>query len=267
MSAAGGVPIGLWMHGKRVLLVATLIVAAVVPSRAQMPRDLPALPRAPEIRAQLTPRELTTLSSEISARIDRITTRVGERFEKGTVLVDFDCAIPRAQQAHAQAVLDQSEKTLAVNNRLFRLKSIGQLEVEVAQAEVAKAKADLAVASATVSKCTIVAPFAGVTVDQKAHEFQYAAPGQPLLDILSDRDLDVELIAPSHWLTSLKPGTAFKLKIEETGKIYSAQVVRLGGRVDPVSQSIKVIGKITEEAPELIPGMSGPVDFGLPASD
>ena len=77
----------------------------------------------------------------------------------------------------------------------------------------------------------------------------------------------MELIAPSHWLTWLKPETRFKVKIEETGKVYAAKVVRLGGRVDPVSQSIKVIGRITENAPELIPGMSGPVDFERPPSD
>lgn len=77
----------------------------------------------------------------------------------------------------------------------------------------------------------------------------------------------MELIAPSHWLTWLKPETRFKVKIEETGKVYAAKVVRLGGRVDPVSQSIKVIGRITENAPELIPGMSGPVDFERPSSD
>jgi hypothetical protein len=32
---------------------------------------------------------------------------------------------------------------------------------------------------------------------------------------------------------------------------------RRGGRVDPVSQSIKVIGEITGDAPELMAGMSG----------
>jgi membrane fusion protein, multidrug efflux system len=34
-------------------------------------------------------------------------------------------------------------------------------------------------------------------------------------------------------------------------------VMRLSGRVDPVSQTIKVIGEITQTAPELMAGMSG----------
>ena len=228
------------------------------------PQDTP-LPgltaSGPEIRAQLTPREFTTLSSEIAARIDRINTRVGEHFKKGDALVQFDCAIPHAQRDRAEAVAQQGEKTVAINRRLLQLKSVGQLELEISQAELAKANADLAVAKATMSKCTIPAPFSGVTVEQKAREFQYAAPGQALLDVLDDRGLEVELIAPSRWLSWLKIGDPFSVRIEETEKAYPAKVTRLGGRVDPVSQSIRVIGEIAGEAPELMAGMSGRVSF------
>ena len=51
------------------------------------------------------------------------------------------------------------------------------------------------------------------------------------------------------------------MRIEETEKSYPAKVTRLGGRVDPVSQSIRVIGEITGKAPELMAGMSGRVNF------
>lgn len=215
----------------------------------------------PEIRAQLTPREFTTLSSEIAARIDRINTRVGQHFKIGDPLVLFDCAIPNAQRDRAEAIAQQSEKTVAINRRLLQLKSVGQLELEVAQAELSKANADLAVAKATVAKCTIVAPFSGVTVEQKGREFQYATPGQALLDVLDDSSLEVELIAPSRWLSWLKIGDPFTVRIEETEKTYPAKVTRLGGRVDPVSQSIRVIGEISGEAPDLMAGMSGRVIF------
>lgn len=232
----------------------TAFIAAGAHGQASEPAEIAG---APEIRAQLTARQFTTLSSESAARIDRIAARIGERFNKGDVLVEFDCAIQRAQLARARAVVVQAEKTYAINTRLAQLKSIGQLELEISGAEVQKAKADLAAANAVVSKCTIAAPFSGVTVDQKAREFQYATPGQPLLEILDDHALDIELIAPSRWLDWLKPGNLFELRIEETGKSYPARVDRLAGRVDPVSQSIKVIGQITGHADGLMAGMSG----------
>lgn len=244
----------------RLAALALLLGVSATAARAQtLPGgpDAAALDSGQEIRAQLTPRHYTTLSSEMAARIDRMATRVGERFKKGDVLVAFDCAVQKAQLAHAQAVLTQAEKTFVINQRLMQLKSTGQLELDIAAAEVEKAKADRSAADAAVAKCTITAPFDGIAVDQKAREFQYTNAGQPLLDILDDHGLEVELIAPSRWLAWLKPGMAFKVEIHETEKSYSAQVARLSGRVDPVSQTIKVIGEITQAAPELMAGMSG----------
>jgi len=256
---------GLAYQLTRVRLAATLATIAVLVwsgfALAQEPEPSePATPQngaAPEIRAQLTPREFTTLSSEMAGRIDSIATKVGEHFKKGDVLVVFDCALQRAQEAHASAVQMQAEKTYSIDERLVALKSMGKLELDVAAAEVAKAKADVAASQSLTSKCSIAAPFSGVTADQKARAFQYTTPGQPLLDIIGDGGLDVELIAPSRWLAWMKSGYKFQVHIDETGKDYPAQVTRFGGRVDPVSQSIKVIGEITVEAPALMAGMSG----------
>jgi RND family efflux transporter MFP subunit len=228
------------------------------------PDPLQSLAAGGEIRAQLTARNYTTLSSETSARIDRITSRVGEHFRKGDPLIIFDCGTQRAQVAKAKAVLTQADKTAAINQRLANLKSIGQLELDVSRAEVEKAKADLDIADAAASKCEIAAPFSGVTVDLKAQQFQYATPGQPLLEILDDRSLEIELIAPSRDLPWLKPGYAFQVHIEETDKTYPAVTTRVGGRVDPVSQTVKVFGEIKGDAPELMAGMSGRANIPPP---
>ncbi|WP_158811293.1 efflux RND transporter periplasmic adaptor subunit [Beijerinckia sp. L45] len=243
------------------LLGASLSGAA----RAQNPSEqMPPLRSASEIPAQLTARTYTTLSSETSARLDRIGTRVGEHFNKGDLLIVFDCKTQRAQVARAKAVSTQAEKTAAINQRLANLKSIGELELDVSRAEVEKARADLAIANAAASKCEIAAPFDGVTVEQKAQAFQYATPGQPLLEILDKRSLEVELIAPSRWLAWLKPGYGFAVHIEETDKTYHAEITRISGRVDPVSQTIKVFGEIHDNAAELMAGMSGRANISPP---
>jgi membrane fusion protein, multidrug efflux system len=251
-----------WLQG----LVVGLATALCASAAAQQSK--PAISSAnggvAEIRVQLSPLYSTTLSSEMAGRIDVIATRVGARFHRGDVLVRFDCAVPLAQVARAQAIVVQSEKSLEINRRLVALKSIGQLELDVSAAEVLKAKADLAAAQAVESKCSIAAPFTGVTVEQKAREFQYATPGQPLLDVIDDHTFEVNLIAPSDWLSWLKPGYPFQVKIDEANKTYSARVTRLGGRIDPVSQSIKVIGEIVGDAPDLMAGMSGSASIKPP---
>jgi membrane fusion protein, multidrug efflux system len=130
----------------------------------------------PELRAQLMLHQFTTLSSEMAGQIEAIHTRLGERFKKGEMLVAFECAVQRAQNARAHAELTKAVKTLEINQRLPQLKSVGLLELDVARADVNKAKADLAVADVAVSRCRIEAPFSGITVEQKARAFQYATP-------------------------------------------------------------------------------------------
>ena len=244
----------------RVLLagLATALCASAAFAQKPQPAGSPAAAAgATEVRAQLVSLHSATLSSEMAGRIDGIATRIGDRFKKGDVLISFDCAVPRTQLARAQAVLTQVERTYEIDRRTITQKPTGQLELDIAAADVLKAKADLAAAEAVTSKCSVTAPFAGVTVDRKAHEFEYATLGQPLLDVLDDHALEVELTAPSRALGWLKPGASFQLRIDDTGKTYPGRVTRLGGRVDPASQSVKVIGEIIGDAPELMAGMSG----------
>ena len=115
--------------------------------------------RVPDIRAQLSPRDYTTLAAEIGAKVERLTAREGERFTKGQVLIAFDCSVNRAQLDEARATQSAADKTVAVNKRLLELQTVGKLETEVSVAEAEKARAKVAAMSAMVSKCSVTAPF------------------------------------------------------------------------------------------------------------
>ena len=62
----------------------------------------------------------------------------------------------------------------------------------------------------------------------------------------------------------LRPGFTFDLHVDELNRPYPVRVTRLGGKVDAVSQSIKVIGEIAVAAPELMAGMSGRASLRAP---
>src|SRR4051812_20125734 len=71
-----------------------------------------------ELRAQLSPRNYTTLAAEISAKVDRITVKEGQAFRAGQPLVSLDCSLQQAQQQRAKAELSGAQKVLAANRRL-----------------------------------------------------------------------------------------------------------------------------------------------------
>jgi RND family efflux transporter MFP subunit len=218
----------------------------------------------PDIHAQLVPRQYTTLSSETPASIDHLAVREGDRFKAGQVLVHFDCSQQKAQLDEARAILGAAEQSRSVNRRMVQLNSGGILEANLAAAEVSKAEARLRALQVVLSKCTIAAPYQGRVAEQKVREYQYVQAGQPMLEILDDSALDVEFIAPSRWLAWIKPGTPFRLLIDETGKTYAAKVTRIAAKADAVSHSVKITGAIDGTSPGLIAGMSGQVHADEP---
>jgi len=214
-----------------------------------------------EIRAQLMPRRYTTIAAEIGAKINSLPLPEGGAFKAGQLLISFDCSIQRAQLEKAQAELTAAEQTFKANEQLAKLNSVGQLELDLSVSAVSKAKAEVNGNNALLSKCDIAAPFGGRIAEQKVREQQYVQPGQSLLDILDDSVLELEFLVPSRWLGWLKEGGSFKVVIDETRKAYPAKFIRIGARVDAVSQSVKVAAAIDGRFPELISGMSGRVQI------
>ena len=218
-----------------------------------------------DIRAQLSPQRFTTLAAEIGAKVNRLPVSEGGSFKSGQALIVFDCSLQTAQLNKARAALSGAEKTFTVNTRLSELGSIGKAELAVSYSEVAKNRAEVAAMAAMLAKCTVVAPFSGRVSEQKVREQQYVQPGQALLEIIDDSVLELEFIAPSRWLSWLKAGHGFQVRIDETGKTYPAKVLRIGAKVDPVSQSVKLAAAINGKFPELIAGMSGTVLLAAPS--
>jgi RND family efflux transporter MFP subunit len=223
-----------------------------------MPASLRAAPE-PELRAQLAPRRYTTLAAEIGARIERLAVTEGGTISAGQVLVSFDCSLQRAQLDRANATLGAAEKQLATQRRLVELNATGRQELDQAEAEVAKTGAEKTQIEVQLGKCQISAPFSGRVAEQKVREQQYVQPGQALLEVLDDSVLEVEFIMPSRWLQGVRVGSKVQIVVDETGRTYPAKVQRLGARVDPVSQSVKVIAAIDGRYADLMAGMSGRV--------
>ncbi len=249
-----------------VVALLSIALLAAAPTPAQDIRS-PAVPSSgakagierQEIRAQLLPRRFTTIAAEIGAKVNRLPVPEGGSFKAGQLLVGFDCSMPQALLQKARAELSAAEQTYTANKRLAELNSIGTLELDVSRSNAAKATAEVGAQQAVLAKCAIGAPFAGRVAEQKVREQQYVQPGQALLDILDDSVLELEFLVPSSWLVWLKVGQGFQVDIDETRKTYPARFIRIGARVDPVSQSVKVAAAIDGRFPELMAGMSGRV--------
>ena len=218
-----------------------------------------------EVRIHLSPRTFTTLSSEMDGKIEALTVRDGDRVKRGQTLVKFNCRVEIAKAQKAATFAEQTANVATAYARLHKLKAKSELEVAEAKSNAAAAKAEVSVMSEILKRCAISAPFSGRVFELHVRRYQYILTGKPLMGLLDDKDLELELIVPSNWLTWLKPKAEFSIHIEELAKSYRASVTAIGARVDPVSQSIKLKAKIIGAHSELMVGMGGRAIFEVPA--
>lgn len=81
----------------------TIGAASAAPASAAGLSSSSALADAVEFRAQVTAKAQALLSSEMPGEVSAVAFRDGERFKAGDVLVEYDCALPKARLLRAEA--------------------------------------------------------------------------------------------------------------------------------------------------------------------
>lgn len=248
-----------WIWG--VCLLACSLTSLGQNSRASaqgLPQAQP-LSVAPEERilVQVWAETEATISSPIIGLIGLIPSKLGTRFEKGDVLVRFDCTENEARSQIAQSELTSANETLEAKIRLKAMDAASEIEVTTAAALVAKAVAQLRLSQYQVSQCNLQAPFAGYVVRVMGKPHQTTTVGQPLLEIVSAGIPKLRVSASSKLFTSIRVGTRLRVTIDENGQSYDAVVSSVNARIDPINQSFEMEARLAFAGPNLLPGMSG----------
>lgn len=213
------------------------------------------------VRAQLIAVQTAVLSSGLSARIERVPFSVGDYIEEGDVLVEFDCDALEAEQRIYRSQQRVGELNLEVKSRLRELNSVGSQELDLTRAELDSATAQLEIVDLRIEQCVVRSPFTGRVVARNADPFEYVSVGSELIEVLAIDNLEIMLVAPSSWLSWMEVGAPFSLAVEELKQSFNGALIRIGGSVDPVSQTVLAWGKLSNPSERLLPGMSGDIRF------
>ena len=205
--------------------------------------------------------EQATFSSETTASVATIYVKEGTSFQNGDKLLDLDC---RIQNADLEKSLAMQKSTTAAKDSAKKLKTfdaISEYELTKASTDAEMANAEVQKLHAIVDKCSIRAPFAGSVSELLVHEHETVRVGDPLIKIVSTANPEVEIQVPSDWLKWLNVGYKFHIQIHETNQTVNAKVIRINPQIEPVSQTVKIIGIVTDTNNNLLPGMSGQAIF------
>ena len=215
-------------------------------------------------RGVIQAKQEATLASGIGAKVQQFNYRPGQGFEKGAVLVKFDCRGPLAEIKASQADVHMHKQKVAVNEEMAKFDSISDYEVLLTKTELSKAQAELEARQIELDACEIKAPFSGRVVETLVNKHEVVAKNDPLLAIVDAKQLEVSIIIPSIWLQWLKSDHLIQFKVDELAVQVAAQVIRISPVVDPVSKTIAITAVFDDKAKalnNLLPGMSGTAIF------
>ena len=209
----------------------------------------------------LQPIDEATFSSETTASVKYLPIKEGAYFKKGDILLELDCRVQKAE--YNKAIAQQKATSIALRSakRLKSYDSISEYELVKARADAEMVDADVDKLSAIVDKCIIRAPFNGAVAGLKVHTHETVNPGDALMKIVNTDHIIIEMEVPSNWLQWLHINSSFNVYINEINKNIPAKIIRINPQIEPVSQTVKIIGEIGNTNDRLLPGMTGQASF------
>jgi RND family efflux transporter MFP subunit len=189
------------------------------------------------------------IPSQISAVLESMEVKVGDKFDTGALLAKLDCkdrqfdlANQNAQATRLQQNLEFEQRQFTRGKRLAKQKTIGEAELDRLQTNVVIAEAQLKSqisllnsAKLGVQRCQIRAPFAGVVVKRSANVGEMLAAGSAVVEII---ELDRSEVSA---IVSLTDSAAYlasnKFELQSNGQVFQLNNRKLLPVVNQTSRS------------------------------
>ncbi len=217
----------------------------------------------------------------ISAYVEDVRVRPGDRVKKGQVLATLDCrkasAASRSVALEARA-LETRQK--ALSNEAARIQKlleggyVSENEVEQKQARSATEQAHLlALRAQLVGKaieaedCVLRAPFDGEVSERSADPGAFVRPGGSLVVVLDRSTVRLVLEVPEGDHDAVAPGVSARIRLLSGAGELSGEVARRSPAADPGTRTIRVEMDIKDAERRLPVGTTAEVtvDVGEPA--
>lgn len=243
------------------------------------------------------PTSEVTLSTSFDSLLGELRVEEGQVVSQGQIVAILDDRVTRAAfrvaetQAKRTAKIDRAQAALEnAEDALNRIRIVRDLnaatEPEVFAAEIdlktaaadlrnakedhAEALASLELARARLEEHMVRAPFDGVIVRVHAKPGAMVSPGSPLVELVSEDGLCVDIYLPVSIAAGLHKGEHYALAFDDPMPAIVTGCVRyVESRIDPVSRTMRVVFDLeqAEHAPKLYAGVLVRPATHLPSMD
>lgn len=184
-----------------------------------------------EVRGSVESRKNILISAQTGGEIQKVHVREGQNVSKGQVLVSLNADIIRNSIAELKTALELANSVYEKQARLWEQKIGTELQYLQAKNNKESLERRLNTAYSQLDQAIVKAPFSG-TIDQlPAREGEVAAPGVPLVRIVSLDDTYIKADVSERFIGKFKTGDPVEV-------YFPSQDKRLNTKIASVSQVI-----------------------------
>lgn len=220
-----------------------------------------------EVPGSLRPFEETDIRAEVGGRIVEMNVREGAQVEKGTLMVKLFDEDLKAQLRKLRVQLQIKEKTEERNRELLEISGISQQEYDLSTLEVENLRADIQTTQIAISKTEIRAPYRGVVGLRNISLGSYISPSDIVTTIRQVDKLKLEFSVPEKYAKDINKGYAVRFRVDGGNQEHTATVIATENNVDQNTRTLQVRAVVSENSPELVPGVFAKVNLQLGKND
>jgi membrane fusion protein (multidrug efflux system) len=205
------------------------------------------------------------VSTEIAGLVRDIQFESGQQVEAGTLLVQLDDSVDRAELDGLAAERRVTQLEHARAEKLVTDKLGSQSNLDRAKANLQNAQAQLDAKHAQLEKKAIRAPFTGQLGIRKVNLGQYLEPGAQITSLQQLDPIFVDFALPERDLSSVVLNQDISIRIKaRPGQLFTGTISAIDPRIDRNTRSVRIRATFANPDRHLLPGMFAEVQTLLP---
>ncbi|MDE5659218.1 MAG: efflux RND transporter periplasmic adaptor subunit [Muribaculaceae bacterium] len=198
----------------------------------------------------------TVASFSVPGTVQTMNVSAGDYVKKGQLIATVDAASLKNAYDISNAALTQAQDAYNRMKMLHDAEAIADIKWVEMQQTLRQAQSAEAIARKTLNDANLYAPLSGYVSEKYVDAGMTAAPGLPVVKIVSIDPVKVSISIPENEIASIPDGADTDISVSALGgKRFTGKIVEKGVSANPITRSYDV--KITVDNPdgELLPGM------------
>ena len=214
------------------------------------PRDMSRVVRA---SARVEAENVVTISSRMSALINQMNVREGDRLSAGDVMLTFDIEEQEAELERARAELELANTVYERNRTLLEREAISTAEYEESRASKRIAESEVKLLETRLSFGTVRAPYDLVVLNRYVEQGDAVSNNEPLFRVADTERLVVRVGIPERDVVHLENGQQTHVRVDAyPEEIFNGTIQRIFPSADENSRLFTVEISLRAEQQDLV---------------